>query len=88
MAERLDDPALDLAPRPEWVDHPADIVDRDDLLHDDLTGADVDCDLGELDPEREHAHPRRVGAAGALAEDLAVLEQAGDLGERPRAAVR
>ena len=44
-----------------------------------LAGADVDRDLGELDPEREHAHAGRVRAAGALAEDLAVAEQAGDL---------
>ena len=32
VAERLHDPALDLAPRPERVDDPADVVDRDDLL--------------------------------------------------------
>ena len=88
VAERLDDPALDLAAGAERVDHAADVVDRDDLLDDDLARADVDRDLGELDAEREHAHPGRVRAARALAEDLAVVEQAGDLLERPRAAVR
>ena len=38
-------------------------------------------------PKVRIAHPGRVRAAGALAEDLTVLEQAGDLLERPRAAV-
>ena len=88
VAERLDDPALDLAARAERVDDAADVVDRDDLLDDDLARADVHRDLGELDAEGEDAHPGRVRPARALAEDLAVVEQAGDLLERPRAAVR
>ena len=87
VPERLDDPALDLAAGAERVDHAADVVDRDHLLDPHLAGADVDGDLGELDPEREHAHAGRIRAAGALAEDLAVVEQAGDLIERPAAAV-
>ena len=88
MAERLDDPALDLAARAERVDHAADVVDRDDLLDDDLARADVHRDLGELDAEREDAHAGRVRPARALAEDLAVVEEAGDLLQRPRATVR
>ena len=66
----------------------ADVVDRNDLLDDDLAGADVHRDLGELDAEGEDAHAGRVRPAGALAENLPVVEKAGDLLERPRAPVR
>ena len=88
VAHRLDDPALDLAPRAERVDHAADVVHGEICSTHHLAGLDVDRDLRDLHAERQHAHPRGVGAACALAEDLAVLEQPGDLLERPRAAVR
>ena len=87
VADALDDPALDLARRAEWVDDPADVVDRRDALDADLSRLDVDRDLGDLDAEGQHLHPGRVRAARALAEDLRVLEQPDDLLERPRAAV-
>src|SRR5215211_2454652 len=87
MAEALDDSAFDLARRVQRVDHAPDVVDRDDLVDADLARLDVDGHFGELHSEREDAHARRVRSAGALAEDLAVLEQTRDLVERPRAAV-
>ena len=62
--------------RAERVDHAADVVDRRDPLDADLARLDVDGDLRDLDAERQHLHPGRVRAAGALAEDLRVLEQA------------
>ena len=87
MPDRLDDPALDLALGAERVDDAADVVDGVDALDDDLAGLDVDRDLGDLDAVRHHAHPGRIRSARAVAEDLPVLEQAGDLLEGPRAAV-
>ena len=87
VADALDDPALHLARRAELVDHAADIVNRDDLVDANLARLDVDGDLRHLDTERQHLHAGRVWPARAFAEDLAVLEQAGDLRERPRTAV-
>src|SRR4051812_10761039 len=87
MADRLDDPALDLALGAERIDHAADVVDGVDPLDDDLAGLDVDRDLRHLDAEGQDAHPGGVGAPGAAAEDLSVLEQPGDLLDRPRTAV-
>ena len=86
VADALDDPALDLARGAERVDDAADVVDRRDALDDDLAGLDVDRDLDDVDAEREDAHPGRVRAAGALAEDLRVLEQVDDLVQRARRA--
>ena len=87
VPDALDDPALDLAPGAERVDHAADVVDRRDPVDPDLAGLDVHGDLGDLDAEGEHAHSGRVRPARALAEDLRVLEQPGQLLERPGAAV-
>src|SRR6185436_6322185 len=87
MADPLDDPALDLALRAECVDNSADVVDCDDLVDANLAGLDVDCDFRDLNTESQHLHPRGVRPACALAEDLPAFEQAGDLGERPRAPV-
>ncbi len=68
--------------RAERVDDPADVVHRGDPLHAHLAGLDVDGDLGHLHAEREHAHPGRVRAARALAEDLRASEHAEQLLER------
>src|SRR4029450_8089570 len=88
VSDPLDDPSFDLALSAERVDDPADVVDRSDALDADLPGLDIDGDLGDLDPEGQHAHPGRVRPPGALPQDLGVLEQSGYLLERPRAAVR
>ena len=82
-----------MIPPSTWLDAPSGLITRPTswiattLSTAHLARLDVDGDLGDLDAEREDAHPGRVRAARALAEDLAVLEQAGDLLERPRAAV-
>src|SRR4029450_8321224 len=88
VSDPLDDPSFDLALSAERVDDPADVVDRSDALDADLPGLDIDGDLGDLDPEGQHAHPGRGRPPGALPQDLGVLEQSGYLLERPRAAVR
>src|SRR6478609_4586815 len=88
MSDPLDDPALDLALRAQCVDHSSDVVNCDDLVDANLAGFDVDRDLRHLNTERQHLHARGVRPARALAEYLAALQQAGDLGDRPRAAVR
>ena len=62
-------------------------MDGVDTVDHDLSGLDVDRDLGDLDPVRHHAHPGGIRSPRTLTEDLPVLEQAGDLLERPRAAV-
>ena len=74
-----------MTPPSTWLDAPsglidaADVVDRRDALDDDLAGLHVDRDLDDVDAERQDAHAGRVRAAGALAEDLRVLEQVDDL---------
>src|SRR5439155_7256457 len=87
VADALDDPALDLTLRAEAVDHATDVVDRDDLVHPDLTRLDVDRHLCDLDAERQDLHPGWIRPARTFAQDLPALEQAGDLCQRPRAAV-
>src|SRR5207244_10848494 len=86
VSDSLNDPSFDLALSAKRVDDPADVVDRRNALDADFAGLDVDGDLGDLDAERQHAHPGRVRPPGALAEALGVLEQPCDLLERPRAA--
>ena len=88
VADRLDDPALDLARGAERVDHAADVVDRGDALDGHLARLDVDGDLGDLHAEGQDAQPRRVRAAGARAEDLPVSEQPEQLAERLAPPVR
>src|SRR5205807_6327415 len=68
-------------------DHTPDVVDRDDLVDAYLARFDVDGHLGDLHAERQHLHTGRVRSAGSLAEDLTVLEEPGDLGQRPGAPV-
>ena len=87
MTDRLDDAALDLALGAERVDHPTDVVHGIDPLDHDLAGLDVHRDLCDLDSVGHDSHSGRVRSTGALPEDLTVLEQAGDLVERPRAAI-
>src|SRR5437588_944618 len=87
VADRLDDPALDLTRGAERVDDPADVVDGRDALGPTLASLDVHRHLRDLGAEGEHSHAGRVRAARALAEDLRVLEQARDVLERPRPAV-
>ena len=84
MADALDDPALDLARGAERIDDAPDVVDRRDALHLHLAGLDVDRDLDDVDAEGEDAHPGRVRATGALAQDLRLVEHADDLLERRR----
>ena len=88
VADALDDPALDLAGSAELVDDAADVVDRDHLVDPHLARLGVDGHLGDLDTERQDSHPRRIRPARAFAEDLRVVQEARDLLERPRAAVR
>src|SRR5579859_4912255 len=88
VADALDDSALDLARRAERVDDPADVVDRRDALDPNLSCLDVDSDLDDVDAEREDAHARRIESARAPAEDLRLLEQADDLGDRDRKSTR
>ena len=83
-----------MIPPSTWLDAPSGLITRPTSWiaatrsTRDLARLDVDGDLRDLDAERQHLHPGRVRAARALAEDLRVLEQADDLLERPRAAVR
>src|SRR5207248_3395406 len=82
VADALDHPALDLARGAERIDDAPDVVDRRDTLDANLAGLDVDRHLDDVDAEGEDAHPRRIRAACALAEDLRLLEQADDLLDR------
>src|SRR5438552_4285958 len=88
VPDSLDDPSFDLALSPKRVDDAPDVVYRRNALDADLPGFDVDGDLGDLDAERQHAHPGRIRPPRAFAEDLGVLEQSRHLLERPSAAVR
>ena len=78
-----------MIPPSTWLDAPSGLITRPTswtaaiLLDAHLAGLDVDGHLRHLDAEGEDAHAGRVRAARALAEDLRVSEQAGDLLERP-----
>ena len=74
-----------MIPPSTWLEAPSgltmrpDVVNRGDALDAHLAGLDVDRDLDDVDAEGEDAHPGRVRAARALAEDLRLLEHGDDL---------